>query len=224
MSSSCSCSCSSCSSCSYTLKADIVVKNGNPIPNLLRQVFHSQLKIKCVINIWIPFQSRKYISDEKQISYILIQNGIAIPVHLKFFRVYDHFSFPSARNRAKTKSESKTSPKALQNQKLITQAKHRIMTQFGFDLGQLKDIRGPFSILHFGFLVWMWILYDLQIHNVYFKAHSNVDVPLSGECETCWTCKWWSNSDPNRDQNWVQIGSKARPKQNQIQSKPVPLL
>ncbi len=30
---------------------------------------------------------RKYISDKKQITYILTQNGIAIPVHFKFFRV-----------------------------------------------------------------------------------------------------------------------------------------
>ncbi len=33
-------------------------------------------------------KKRKYISDEKQITYIPTQNGIAIPVHLKFFRVY----------------------------------------------------------------------------------------------------------------------------------------
>ena len=44
---------------------------------------------------------------------------------------------------AKTKSDSKTSPKTIQNQKLITQAEHRIRTHFGFDLGRLKDIRGP---------------------------------------------------------------------------------
>ena len=29
----------------------------------------------------------KYISDKKQITYILTQNGIAIPVHFNFFRV-----------------------------------------------------------------------------------------------------------------------------------------
>ncbi len=40
-------------------------------------------------------------------------------------------------------SESKTSPKALQNKKLITQAEHRIGRQFGVDLGQLTEIRGP---------------------------------------------------------------------------------
>ncbi len=28
------------------------------------------------------------ISDKKQITYILTKNGISIPVHLKFFRVY----------------------------------------------------------------------------------------------------------------------------------------
>ena len=33
-------------------------------------------------------QQGKYISDEKQITYILTQNGISIPVHFKFFRVY----------------------------------------------------------------------------------------------------------------------------------------
>ena len=32
---------------------------------------------------------RKYISDKKQISYILAQNGIAIMVHFKFFRVWE---------------------------------------------------------------------------------------------------------------------------------------
>ncbi len=32
-------------------------------------------------------ENRKYISDKKQITYILTQNGIAIPVHFKFFRV-----------------------------------------------------------------------------------------------------------------------------------------
>ncbi len=29
-------------------------------------------------------ENRKYISDKKQITYILTQNGIAIPVHLNF--------------------------------------------------------------------------------------------------------------------------------------------
>ncbi len=33
-------------------------------------------------------ENRKYISDKKQITYILTQNGIAIPVHFKFFRVW----------------------------------------------------------------------------------------------------------------------------------------
>ncbi len=28
-----------------------------------------------------PFQKRKYISDENQITYFLTQNGIAIPIH-----------------------------------------------------------------------------------------------------------------------------------------------
>ncbi len=38
--------------------------------------------------VFIVKENRKYISDKKQITYILIQNGIAIPVHFKFFRVY----------------------------------------------------------------------------------------------------------------------------------------
>ena len=33
-----------------------------------------------------PFQLRKYISDEKQTTYILIQNGIATPIHFKISR------------------------------------------------------------------------------------------------------------------------------------------
>ncbi len=33
-------------------------------------------------------ENRKYISDKKQITYIFIQNGIDIPVHLKIFRVW----------------------------------------------------------------------------------------------------------------------------------------
>ncbi len=37
---------------------------------------------------FIVKENKKYISDKKQITYILTQNGIAIPVHLKFFRVY----------------------------------------------------------------------------------------------------------------------------------------
>ena len=32
-------------------------------------------------------KNSKYISDKKQITYILTQNGSAIPVHFKFFRV-----------------------------------------------------------------------------------------------------------------------------------------
>ncbi len=32
-------------------------------------------------------ENRTCISDKKQITYILTQNGIAIPVHFKFFRV-----------------------------------------------------------------------------------------------------------------------------------------
>ncbi len=35
------------------------------------------------------FSHRRHISDEKQITYFLIQNGIAIPIHFKFFRVCD---------------------------------------------------------------------------------------------------------------------------------------
>ncbi len=36
---------------------------------------------------FIVKENRKYISDKKQIKYILTQNGIAIPVHFKSFRV-----------------------------------------------------------------------------------------------------------------------------------------
>ena len=35
----------------------------------------------------IPFPLRKYISDEKQITYIRTQNGITIPIQFKFFGV-----------------------------------------------------------------------------------------------------------------------------------------
>ncbi len=64
---------------------------------------------------------------------------------------------------AKTKSDSKTSPKAIQNQRLISQAEQRMRPQFGVDLGRLKDIRGPSNmskslILQFCHFVWMWIL------------------------------------------------------------------
>ncbi len=38
---------------------------------------------------FIVKENRKYISDKKQITYILTPNGNAIPVHFKFFRVYD---------------------------------------------------------------------------------------------------------------------------------------
>ena len=37
---------------------------------------------------FIVKENRKSISDKKQIAYIPTQNGIAIPVNLKFFRVY----------------------------------------------------------------------------------------------------------------------------------------
>ncbi len=36
---------------------------------------------------FIVKENRKYISGKKQITYILTQNEIAIPVHFKFFRV-----------------------------------------------------------------------------------------------------------------------------------------
>ncbi len=38
--------------------------------------------------IIIVKENRKYVSDKKQITYILTQNGIAIPVHFRYFRVY----------------------------------------------------------------------------------------------------------------------------------------
>ena len=38
---------------------------------------------------FIVKENRKYILDKKQMTYILTQNGIAILVHFKFFRVYD---------------------------------------------------------------------------------------------------------------------------------------
>ncbi len=37
---------------------------------------------------FIVKENWKYISDKKQITYILTQNGIAIPVHFEFFRVW----------------------------------------------------------------------------------------------------------------------------------------
>ena len=40
----------------YTLKTGIVIENGNLILKLLQQVFHSQIKIKCVMKLWIPLQ------------------------------------------------------------------------------------------------------------------------------------------------------------------------
>ena len=35
----------------HTLKMDILFENGDPIPNLLRWVFHSQVKIKCLMKM-----------------------------------------------------------------------------------------------------------------------------------------------------------------------------
>ena len=50
------------------------------------------IKMKChsfkETTAFIVKENRKYISDKKQITYILTQNGIAIPVHFNFFRVY----------------------------------------------------------------------------------------------------------------------------------------
>ncbi len=36
---------------------------------------------------FIVKENKEYIYNKKQITYILTQNGIAIPVHIKFFRV-----------------------------------------------------------------------------------------------------------------------------------------
>ncbi len=52
---------------------DISFGNGNSILKLLRGVSHSQIEFG--------------VSDKKQIRFILTQNGNAIPVHFKFFRV-----------------------------------------------------------------------------------------------------------------------------------------
>ncbi len=54
----------------------------------------SQSRIKCLTKMLIPFQHRRQISDEKQITFCLNQNGIAIPVHSKFFRVQRNISMP----------------------------------------------------------------------------------------------------------------------------------
>ncbi len=40
-----------------------------------------------IVLMW--FLHTQYISDKKQITYILTQNGIAIPVRFKFFRVQE---------------------------------------------------------------------------------------------------------------------------------------
>ncbi len=44
------------SSVNHTLKMGIAFGNGSSILNVLRCVFHSQMKIKCVMKMWIPFQ------------------------------------------------------------------------------------------------------------------------------------------------------------------------
>ncbi len=62
---------------------DISFGNGNSILKLLRGVSHSQIEF----GVGIVKENREYISNKKQITYILTQNGIAIPVHFKFFRV-----------------------------------------------------------------------------------------------------------------------------------------
>ena len=45
-----------------------------------------------IIMKFIVKENRKYISGKKQITYILTQNGIAIPVHFKFSRVQSLFN------------------------------------------------------------------------------------------------------------------------------------
>ncbi len=54
----------------------------------LDSVFHTSVcdKLKSS-DTHLEKENRKYISDRKQITYILTQNGIAIPVYFKFFRV-----------------------------------------------------------------------------------------------------------------------------------------
>ncbi len=74
----------------YTLKAGILSENGEFILILLRGVFHSQIKFGMCkeTTAFIVKENGKYISVKKQITYILTQNGNAIPVRFKFFRVY----------------------------------------------------------------------------------------------------------------------------------------
>ena len=67
----------------YTLNTGILFENGDSILELLRWVFHYEITTAFILK-----ENRKYISDKKQITYILTQNVIAIPVHFKFFRVY----------------------------------------------------------------------------------------------------------------------------------------
>ena len=55
-------------------------------PNIVACQAHPALAMAA---LWRPRPAgtRQYISDEKQITFILTQNGIVIPIHLKFFRV-----------------------------------------------------------------------------------------------------------------------------------------
>ncbi len=63
----------------------------DPIPTLSILVFYLRMEIPFYkeTTAFIVKENRKCISDKKQITYILTQNGIAIPVHFKFLRVYD---------------------------------------------------------------------------------------------------------------------------------------